>query len=269
MRIHLYTQSLNEAAVLGFFFRHYDPWIERYIVFDDGSKDGTLDLLAQHGRVEIRRFERVIADSFVASAQKLHNTAWMESRGKADWVIITAIDEHLYHPQLPDYLRRCRAAGVTLIPALGYEMVAPEFPPADALLCRSLTLGMPHREMNKLSIFNPNAVESTNYGAGRHSAKPVGDLVFPNRDELLLLHYKHLGLEYTMGRQKILATGMGKGDHDSGWGTQYSAAETKKTAVFTKLLEQASDILTSGRDHHASHGAYRWWRPPYRFVEVP
>lgn len=55
MRIHLYTQSLNEAAVLGFFFRHYDPWIERYIVFDDGSTDGTLDLLAQHGRVEDRK----------------------------------------------------------------------------------------------------------------------------------------------------------------------------------------------------------------------
>ena len=40
-RVHLYTVCWDEADMLGFFFRHYDPFVERYVVYDDGSTDGT------------------------------------------------------------------------------------------------------------------------------------------------------------------------------------------------------------------------------------
>lgn len=268
MRVHLYTQSLNEAAVLGFFFRHYDPWVERYVVFDDGSTDGTLDLLAQHGRVEVRRFERVVPDSFVASAQKLHDSAWKESRGQADWVVITAIDEHLYHPRLSDYLRRCRTAGVNLIPALGYEMIAVDFPPADALLCRTVTQGVPSGDMNKLSLFNPDEVRESRFGTGRHLARPAGELVFPARDELLLLHYKSLGMDYLQRRQTMLAAGLGARDTRSGWGVQYSQPESEKLRRFNNFQRRAINVTDPGRDHHGLHEADRWWRPRHRFVDV-
>ena len=56
--IHLYTNSWNEMRMLGFFFRHYDPFVDRYVFFDDNSDDGTLDVLRAHPRVVIRRFER-------------------------------------------------------------------------------------------------------------------------------------------------------------------------------------------------------------------
>jgi hypothetical protein len=45
---------------------------------------------------------------------------WDESRGIADWVIVTDIDEHLYHLDLYNYLAQCRIRGVVfLVPALG------------------------------------------------------------------------------------------------------------------------------------------------------
>jgi glycosyltransferase involved in cell wall biosynthesis len=103
MRVDLYTICWNEERMLPFFFRHYDALVDRYVVHDDGSSDATLSLLAAHPRVERRRFPRSVADSYVLSAQALHNTAWKESRGRADWVILTAIDEHLHHPDLPGY----------------------------------------------------------------------------------------------------------------------------------------------------------------------
>ncbi|WP_203074269.1 glycosyltransferase family 2 protein [Falsiroseomonas ponticola] len=260
MRVHLYTQSLNEEAQLGFFFRHYDPWVERYIVYDDGSTDGTLDILARHGRVEVRRFRRVVPDSFVASAQRLHDTAWKESRGRADWVVITAIDEHLHHPDLPGYLARCQAAGVSMVPALGYQMVATEFPPPDTTLCQALTWGTAFKGMNKLSLFAPDRLRETRFAPGRHAATPTGDLVCPERDELLLLHYKYLGLDYLVRRQAMLSAGLGARDMERGWGRQYTLPEAENATRFERLRKRAIDTAAPGLDHHDWNPTPRWWR---------
>ena len=31
--------------MLGFFFRHYNPFVTRYTIFDGGSDDGSLEIL--------------------------------------------------------------------------------------------------------------------------------------------------------------------------------------------------------------------------------
>ena len=67
MIIHLYTISWNEARLLGYFFRHYDRWVDRYFVHDDGSTDGTLEILRSHPKVVVRAFPRTVPDSFVLS----------------------------------------------------------------------------------------------------------------------------------------------------------------------------------------------------------
>src|SRR5690606_27797257 len=100
---------------------------------DNGSDDGSLELLKNHPRVEIREFPKLENESFVLTAQKMHNDSWKESRGKADWVIMTAIDEFLIptdnaKKNLTEYLINCRKKGVTAIPALGYQMISDEFP---------------------------------------------------------------------------------------------------------------------------------------------
>ena len=117
VRIHLYAACWNDVRVLPFFFRHYDSLIQRYVIFDDGSTDGSLDLLRAHPRVEIRRFAWTHPDSFVLSELAHYDQCWKESRGQADWVIVTDVDEHLYHPRLAEYLQSCREQGVTVVPA--------------------------------------------------------------------------------------------------------------------------------------------------------
>lgn len=157
-QVQLYTICWNDVAMLPFFFRHYDPWVDRYVMYDDGSTDGTLALLAAHPRVIVRRFDRVLADTLVGSATICQRTMWQESRGQDAWAVVTAIDEHLWHPDMAGYLARCRAAGITAMPPLGWQMISETFPAEGEMLCDTRRMGAPYWMMNKLSIFDPDAI---------------------------------------------------------------------------------------------------------------
>src|SRR3954464_14981979 len=106
--IHLYAICWNEERMLPYFFRHYERWVERFVIYDNGSTDSSLALLRARPDVELRAFPWTHPDSFVLSQRALQNTCWKESRGKADWVIVTAIDEHIHRSRMLPYLRACR-----------------------------------------------------------------------------------------------------------------------------------------------------------------
>lgn len=252
--------------MLGFFFRHYDSWVDRYVIYDDGSTDGTLDVLRAHPRVEVRRFVRTDPSSFVQSHRSLQNSCWKESRGSAEWVVVTAVDEHLHTLGTPmrEYLDRQRRRGVTYVPALGFEMISEELPQADERLAATRTTGAPYWQMNKLSVFDPLAISETRFAAGRHSARPRGRLRLPERDELLLLHYKHLGFHRVRERQALLRTGLGAEDLRRGHGVQYSYTLEQQRKAWQALASRAIDVTTFRSEGGTSDMA-RWWRAPVRY----
>jgi hypothetical protein len=195
MEIHLYALCWNEADILPFFFRHYDPFVSRYFIFDDRSTDGSLDWLHAHPNVEVHPFIRSDSDCFTLAEMSLSNEVWKSNRGRADWVIVTDVDEHLFHLDLTVLVTQYKAPGITIVPALGYQMLSEEFPHQSELLCETRRQGAVWEICSKLSLFDPNAITDVNYGEGRRGASRSGRLIAPARDELLLLHYKFLGFE--------------------------------------------------------------------------
>lgn len=264
MSTHLYTVSLNEADMLGFFFRHYDPWVDRYYIYDDGSTDGTLELLRAHPRVTLRKFDRVHPDSFVDSHRVMQNESWKESRDVADWIVVTAIDEHLHCPgwTMRDYLDLCAAKGITCVPALGYNMIAEDFPGPDALLHETHTRGATDPVMCKLGLFDPQAVVETGFVHGRHAAVPTGRIKYPERDELLLLHYKSLGREHTLKRHQFLAAGLRERDKANQWGHHYHWSAEEFNAGWENMAAKAVDIAQGNPEEHGLPMSSRWWRQP-------
>jgi glycosyltransferase involved in cell wall biosynthesis len=259
LRVHLYAQCWNDAFMLPYFFRHYDRFVDRYVIFDDGSTDRSLAILRDHPRVELRRFVRSDPDSFVRSEQALSNECWKESRDSADWVIVTDIDEHLFHPRMASYLHECAAAGITLLPALGFQMISNEAPRDGELLCDVYRRGAPWSQMMKPSIFDPGAIVDINFRTGRDGAAPIGKIRLPPRDEILLLHYKYMDLSRTHARHQQLLGGLGKTDLGNRWGHKYSWSIDELAADWNAVLAEAVDVslfLGAGADRYP---LARWW----------
>ena len=260
MKIDLYTRCWNDADQLGFFFQHYDPIVQRYVVYDDGSTDGSLDILKAHPSVDLRPMPAYAdQDSRVISSRLLQEHCWKESYGAADWVIVTDIDEHLYHPNLLKYLTKMKRQGVTLIPALGFSMIAEAMPAAGSLLSKAITTGAPSRLDSKVNLFCPTAIESIGFGVGRHKIDPVGTLIRPAIDELLLLHYKYIDFNRVMNRHAQYLTRQRKTDLERGWGIQYSWDEQALKNEWASLLAKSIDIRGVDALTWTQAGGERWW----------
>jgi hypothetical protein len=260
--IHLYTITWNEMAMLAFFFRHYERWVDRFYIYDDGSTDGTLDYLYAKPNVELRSFPRAHPDSFVLSQQALQNECWKKSRGLAKWVVVTAIDEHLHHPDMRKYLAACKRRGVTYIPALGYHMLTDEFPQPHEHLARTRTIGAPDGEYNKLRIFDPDAIEETAFAVGGHKATIEGRCVLPDRDELLLLHYKDLGAAYPRQRNSSLGERLSAMERARNFGYQYFYSDDEYARVLAERRRSAVDLSDPSYFPWEDNTEPRWWRPP-------
>ena len=259
--VHLYAICWNDARQLEFFFRHYDPIVDRYVIFDDGSTDGSLDLLASHPRVDVRPFPRSHAESFVLCELELFNNCWKESRGEkgtapADWVIVCSLDEHLVHPDLIGYLAECTTAGVTAIPALGFQMFTETFPKSGERLCERYHWGVPDEFDCKLALFSPDAVAEINYEPGGHVAAPTGRILAPARDAVALRHYQHLGIEYTAARYAELAARLGRVDRGNRWGHHYNQSLRDLNCAWSDFRARRVDTSLVSLKSYEPPG---WW----------
>jgi hypothetical protein len=260
MIIDLYTWSWNDEDRLGFLFTHYDRLVRRYVIYDDGSDDGTLEILRANPKVEIRPIRFMgSGDSFILSVMPTIQACWKESRGTADWVIVTEIDEHLWHPDLEAYLEACRSAGITMIPALGYQMIDEVFPPAGAWLCKVATMGAPWDRMSKVNIFAPDAIEEINYTLGRHIAHATGRVVAPDRDELMLLHYKYLDFEHTYARHQAMHARLQPADLANNWAFRWAYSREKLREDWAAFASRAVDVSRPDFKPWQSHLEPRWW----------
>ncbi|MEW5981241.1 MAG: glycosyltransferase family 2 protein [Acidobacteriota bacterium] len=258
MRIHLYAACWNDRPMLPFFIRHY-ACAERVVVYDDHSSDDSASYLTQIPHVECRTLERRASGSTIESLRQLHNECWKESRGQADWVIVVAVDEHTVHHNLPAYLADCQRAGVTIVPAVGYEMVSATFPGDDQSLSETVRRGVLFEPQHRVAIFQPDAIDEIHFSAGRHKASPAGRVCYPAVDEVRLLHFKHLGLDYVLARTAELATGLQSVDRNQQYGFHWLRTRAAIEADFADLLDMAREVdLTSpfGLDGWA----LRWWR---------
>ncbi len=221
MIIHYYAVCWNEARIIPHFLRYYSKLADKIILADDGSTDGSVELVGSHNNVEVKGTGRPDGQSFIDFNHAWYNQAWKQSRDVADWVIVGNLDEFIFHPDLRDYLGQCLSDGVTVVPVLGFQMLGEHRIDSDQDLFTSYQFGAPFSNMSKYSIFRPDEITEINYGVGRHTAAPTGNLVMPAEDLVLNLHYKYIDKEYLVGRHRAQNARRIAKDIERGYGHRY------------------------------------------------
>lgn len=260
MSVDLYAACWNEERIIPFFLQHYEPLVDRIIIYDDDSTDRSVALLRASPKVEVRPIKRN-AESYLDVHLALFETCWHESRGRADWVCLVDLDEFLFHPDWHHYLAGQKDAGVTIIQALGYDMVSEKFPAAGTALATVLTRGQRDLHLDKTALFAPDAIEEINHYVGRHRCAPVGRLVLPAHYSMQLRHYKTLGLAYLLARTHALAGRLTGDDRARGWSIHYLRDDDSIRAHFQEQLAQAKPVCSpSGIQPNNRPKRKRWWR---------
>jgi len=195
MLIDVYSVMYNEELLLPYWLRHYETFANRIYVWDDGSTDGTLELLRRHPKVTILPM-RMHGPDNEYWVTELFPQYEKYSRGEADWVMVADADEFIYHPNMVEFLGRKKQEGVQLIWCRGFAMVSERPPSGSGQIYEEIRRGLRDKLESKWTVFDPEL--TLRFKKGRHGGPRYVDdgITTDGTGELKLLHYRYLGAEY-------------------------------------------------------------------------
>ena len=238
--VHVYAICWNEERFIPFFLQHYNGFVDHYYIYDNYSDDKTNELLAKQSNITVVKYdtEGSINDLIY---QRLKNTIWKQSRGRADWVIVIDMDELLYHPQIKQFL--IQNSSFTLFKPQGYNMVAESFPGYDKKIIESVNKGVKHEFYSKCVLFNPYRIVEINYEPGAHENYPEGIVSVARDNNLKLLHYKNLGIDYVLNRIKLYEQRMSKTNQENNFASHYKIETQMIIDEINKDLKEATTVI--------------------------
>lgn len=233
MNIDVYCLCWNEIKVLPFVIQYWKRFARHVYVFDNGSDDGSLELLAQYPDwITVRHFESNGFNDIVN--KEIKNNCWKGS--DADWVVVCDMDECLYAKDMLSEIGKLGKEGFNVISPQWCDVWGEKFPEYDEdKLCHEVIGGIsPVKKdyLHKFILFKPNDVKEINYGVGAHSCQPIGEniKITSLKEDLWLIHLKNLSVDYRIERFKACAKRLSDTNKKYGFGFHYNmkAEETRK-----------------------------------------
>ena len=194
-KITVLTWVKDEEHILPFFLRHYS-FADKIIVFDNGSRDRSREILNADPRVEVKDWDsggELRDDQLI----QMKNEEYRKT-GKG-WSFIVDADEFVYHEEILRFLDWCDTTHVSLPLVEGFDMVSRTIPMDDgrSKLVDLVKDGRPNAMYNKLCVVRDTCLITYTHGA--HSPKTLGGWVMSTEvPHLKLLHYRYLSMELVM-----------------------------------------------------------------------
>jgi len=196
MKVDVYTITYNDIKLLPYFLRHYETFADRIFAWDDGSDDGTRELLDSHPKVTVLEHNLRKLDDFYF-VQHLW-PQYVKSRGHADWVICAESDEFVYHPNILEKLSELKSQKAKKVNCVGFDMYHPKFPETKGQIYDEIKLGAPDSLLSKTIVIDPDV--HVKWAVGRHRCSNEKTVTFGSG--IAILHYRLLGYDYYMEKYR-------------------------------------------------------------------
>jgi hypothetical protein len=220
--VHAYFLCYNEENILPHLIRYYSQFCEKIYIIDNHSTDNSKKIVESFDNTEFSTFDS--DGEFNDNANILvKNNVWKKSKGYADYVILGDTDEFLYHENMVEFLIQSYKNGITFFKPEGYHMIADEGfnLSADQNVFDLVKEGVRTTVLDKPMMFDCNNITEVNYSFGAHYANPKGNVRAYSDPSLKMLHYKFLGLEDYILKNKIRGERLSQFNKQNGFGTYY------------------------------------------------
>jgi len=222
--VHLITY--NEELMIEFFVKHYRKLFPNCVikVYDNYSTDETVKIAENLGcQINYYDSNNKLSDS---KFLEIKNNCWKDS--ETDWVVVCDCDELISITE--EELINESNNGVTLFKFDGYNMVNTEGP----LNLHELSFGFRDTIYDKTLLFNKSKINDINYQPGCHVCGPSGEVKY-STNIYKMLHYKYLGVEYTVSRYKMFADRLSDENKRMGWSYHYAENEAKLRRYYSEM----------------------------------
>jgi len=242
--VHAYFLCYNEEYILPHLLDYYSDFCEKIYILDNQSTDRSRQIVQSYSNTEIITWDskRQVRDDLYL---ELKNSVWKKSRGVADFVIVGDADEFLYHEDIEDFLIKSKKEGYTIFKPEGYHMIGDEdliLSPEDDIF-EKVTEGIRGSSNDKLMLFDCNKIFEINYLFGCHQANPIGDIKIYNSSDLKMLHYKYLGLNDFIPKQRARGQRLSEFNKRNGLGMYYLYDEKKHKDEYKIFIEKRTKVI--------------------------
>jgi len=259
MNIEAYIVCWNEEEILPFTLDHYSQFCDRIVLLDNASDDKSLEIASQYNKVQVEQWcvdpsllseeEKSVSGIAPVYDERMLNFVkenCFKKYGKgADWVIIADCDEFYYHPNMRGLLEGYMLSGINYPTVMGFEMISEDFPEHDGeLLVDKVRTGMRCEGMDKRLIFDPRVGYGSKLCYGAHGLYAREDLMKESeKDDIKLLHYKDLSVDYKVRRRKQLLSRRSEWTAEQGLCDHWTQSEEDITSSFEKDLTEAKEVI--------------------------
>ena len=252
-KIILYTLSYNESDIVEY---SIDYWkrlgVDKAIVYDNYSKDDTVEKLKKYDWIEIRNFK---TDGMTDDLHAIiKNNCWKECRGKKDtWVIVCDFDEWLYAPDIDSVIDKMEKEKCSVLGTRWYAICNDSTPPyeegkllhqqSDKFYLQDVNRNYP--DLGKFMLINPTMINDMGWSVGNHICNPKGDFklyIAPNNEAVAIHLNKGLSEDYFVEKRKKMAARLSTLNRQKGYCFEYNFPEKQSREEYRENQKNSVNL---------------------------
>lgn len=256
MKIDWYTLCYNEEFIIPWIIQYWEKLISDGIdlhvyVYDNHSTDKSVEMLSKYDWITINYFTTDGQDDIIQAQVK--NSVWQNSKGNADFVVVSDFDEIIWSNELISVLNDMKNGGYNVLGTPWYAFCGDKIPKFSKkkYLHQQVKKGYKQiinhqkdmQEFGKFMLFDPNLIESMNYSVGCHISNPYPYMKLYETDKVIEFHInKGLSEDYFVNRRKTMNDNLSSTNKRYNMCYEYGFPEEKSREEYQRYQRDSIDI---------------------------